>query len=370
MDWDGVGHAFTEATSNAFMSGSPTVGRSLLDKLDRRVLVLQDMTAIMTRNPVKWDEFFGTVRCAFDGTYTKASGAMDHDRRPRMRFTILGAVTEAIYGYIDRDIDLGQRFLFVRMGRDNSRETRLAQFRMAWHANQDGDWRQSAKDQVRDIITSLRDTYDCGSCVVPIGRLPDEPDNEYQLRMTHLNEERPTGWHQVDYPLVSFPDEYMDFVFALANTVTRTRSAKTDHTKGIEREEAPNRLGKQFHTLASMRAVAELRTEATPIDMEFLRVVARDTISPSRLELLDKMYEHSTTAGADGLTTADLACRTHIPIPQLEALLAHWHYNRYVTRSNSITPRYLLAEEAIDDLRTCRLLADISAAQPTDPLPV
>ena len=286
LDWVGMTQPFTEATANAFMSGSPTVTKSLLDRLDRRTLVMQDMTALMSRNPTKWDEFFGTIRCVFDGTYAKASGAKEELRKPKMHFTLVGAVTEAIYNYMDKDVDMGQRFLFIRLARTSGRAHRYMQFQKSWAGNNQSAWRDTTRQTVREQLDRVRDEYMTSSIVLNQSQEDDESEQEYQLRVGQMAEEADTGWTRVRLPLVTFPVDMVPVVFALANTVTRVRSAKTDFMKGAEREEGVNRIAKQFHTLASCRAFCELRDTASIMDLEFLRVVARDTITPNRLDAL------------------------------------------------------------------------------------
>ena len=263
LDWVGMTQPFTEATANAFMSGSPTVTKSLLDRLDRRTLVMQDMTALMSRNPTKWDEFFGTIRCAFDGTYAKASGAKEELRKPKMHFTLVGAVTEAIYNYMDKDVDMGQRFLFIRLARTSGRAHRYMQFQKSWAGNNQSAWRDTTRQTVREQLDRVRDEYMTSSIVLNQSQEDDESEQEYQLRVGHMAEEADTGWTRVRLPLVTFPVDMVPVVFALANTVTRVRSAKTDFMKGAEREEGVNRIAKQFHTLASCRAISELRDTAS-----------------------------------------------------------------------------------------------------------
>lgn len=358
MDWKGMSETFNEATENAYLSGSPTVSKSLMHCLERRALVLQDLTSLMGKDTRKLDGFLSTMRSAFDGSYRKVSGALSDQRAVHLHFSILLAVTEQIYQFLDKDVDMGQRFLFLRIGRHSTRASRQRIFSRIMANEGEDDWRIPLKTEVRSQVCAIRDAWG-QNMRADITSREGEGVQEYQQRLNLMRDEEVLGWHRTKPPQVTFTDEFLGQMFALVNLVTRVRSAKLWRSQGQEAEESVSRVTKQLKGLARIRAACDGRTSVGPDDYEMLRIVAQDTVSPNRIEVL-RVLQAATTGNLQGMSIGQLSQRCHLNSEALESALAHWEVNKFVRSRGSGV--YVLSDDVLADLNDSHLLDPIGTA--------
>jgi len=109
-------HMCSSLTPHALVSGMNMGGGdpSLLPQLDGRVLVIKDMTTVLTMHPSARDEIFGQLRDAYDGQFEKAFGNGVH-RKYKSKFGILAGVTPNIDSFASLSAGLGERFLKYRI---------------------------------------------------------------------------------------------------------------------------------------------------------------------------------------------------------------------------------------------------------------
>ncbi len=94
---------------------------SLLPKLDGKILVVKDFTAVLQMPNEARQEILGILRDAYDGEAGKAFGTGDV-RKYKSRFGFLAAVTPVIESYWGVAAQLGERFLRFRIISEGRKE--------------------------------------------------------------------------------------------------------------------------------------------------------------------------------------------------------------------------------------------------------
>lgn len=135
----------TTMTPKALVSGANTAGGgdpSLIPKLDKKVLIIKDFTAILSMNEQARDEIFGIFRDAFDGKIEKdfGNGVI---RKYTSKFGILSGVTPAIDLYTEGQTALGERFLRYRVSvGETFKEQAVYIKRAQGNVNKEGNMRE------------------------------------------------------------------------------------------------------------------------------------------------------------------------------------------------------------------------------------
>jgi len=106
------------------------IDTSLLPKLDGKVVIIKDFTAILNMNKIHRDEIFGILRDAYDGEFNKPFGNGQW-KRYKSKFGIIAGVTPAIEKFIVENISMGERFLRYNIPMDNSIQGRKQYIRRA-----------------------------------------------------------------------------------------------------------------------------------------------------------------------------------------------------------------------------------------------
>ena len=109
----------TSLTPHALISGAVGPGGadpSLIPKLNNKVLVIKDFTAILSLHPTSRDEILGVLRDAYDGRIEKDFGVgTGLVRSYKSKFGILAGVTPAVEMFTSMHSSLGERFVRYRM---------------------------------------------------------------------------------------------------------------------------------------------------------------------------------------------------------------------------------------------------------------
>lgn len=111
--------AISSLTENALISGykdEHDQDPSLINLLDSKVLVIKDLTSLLTDSPSKRTKIYGDLRDAFDGTCAKSSGRAGY-RSYKSRFGVIAATTGIIDAFNEENQQLGERFVACRMAR-------------------------------------------------------------------------------------------------------------------------------------------------------------------------------------------------------------------------------------------------------------
>jgi hypothetical protein len=105
---------FTASSLCSGLEGKDGKDKSLLPKLDGKVLVVPDFTTVLTTTSDSQSRLYGILRSAYDGTFDKSFSTVG-ERSSKSRFGIIFAVTSIIERYFDAHSILGERFLAYRM---------------------------------------------------------------------------------------------------------------------------------------------------------------------------------------------------------------------------------------------------------------
>lgn len=255
----------TSVTPNTLISGLPAeMARgeepSLLPKLDGKVLVVKDLTPLITGHPETRMAVLGQLRDAYDGFSGKAFGTGEL-KQFKSKFGFLFAVTPVIETCWPVINQLGERFVYYRCPKGDS----LAKVRAA-AAN------SNQKDQMRAELASA-------SKMVLELPVPDE---------VPLSTE-------VEEQLVSLAD-----LIAVARTPVK-RAGRTDEIEYLPSPEVGTRLVGQFIQLARGIAIVRQQPQVDESVMDLIRHVARSGIQHRRLALLKELFGESDPVPTVGL---------------------------------------------------------------------
>lgn len=346
FDWTGLTRNLSEVTANGLVSGAPNIGQTFLQSLDRRTMLIPDLTPMLQAPPMKRDQFFGVIRSIFDRSYVKISGAAGGSRHVKSRVTILTASTEIIQSYAESDVDMGQRFVFIRSVHRRSRARQRMIAKLAIDTGADsGSWRAYVQSKVHELFVSVRDRYTDpkAQVLLPHEKPPDASAADWNARVDNHAEELGSGWAQVVLPDVKLAPQHLERLISYSAVVTRARSGKTNSADGHHGEEGYIRVLKQLVLLVRCRALLDNRTSTNDHDIELARRVTLDTVDPSRMQLLTRAIDQPLTLEAAG----EIVGRT----PQAAAaLLQHYASNGVLIRSPGVITTWTLDQDMRDDL--------------------
>lgn len=353
FDWDGMTSNLNEITQNGLVSGAPNIGKTYLQGLDRRVMVIPDLTPMLQSTGQRREQFFGVIRAIFDGSYNKKSGAAGAHRKIEARVSILAASTEIVSTYAEQDVDMGQRFVFIRSVRHRTRARQRAISRLAMNAIDTPTWRSSVREAVRNLFDTVRRTHSPATLVAPPvpEKADDESEADYRARKENMDREHALGWSCITIPRVTMTEPQIEALISLAAILTRLRSGRYDATHCFHEEEGYTRFQKQLQVLTRCRAVLDGRTAMNDDDLEFARIVTRDTLDPFRYRFLQTLHR------TPDLSIEELLRTTRIPPNALQNLLAHYDYNGVVVSSGVIEKTWKLHDDVQEDLTLCQLLS-------------
>lgn len=366
FNWDGMTTNLNEVTQNGLVSGAPNVARTFLQTLHRRVMVIPDLTPMLQSSQQRKEQFFGVIRAIFDGAYDKASGAAGSNRRIEARVSILAASTEIISTYAESDIDMGQRFVFIRSVRHRTRARQRAISRLALESIDTPTWRASVQSTVHRLFDTVKRRHSPATppnitVQTAVGpKRDDESEADYRARVSTTEREFATGWHWVELPRVSISDAHTESLISLAAILTRARSGRFDASHCFHEEEGYTRFQKQLQVVTRQRAILDQRDAFNDEDLEFARMITRDTLDPFRYRLL-AVLERVSSPASTGLTVDEIAASTRIPPNALSNILAHYNYNGVVEKVGS-PACYKLHPDMMEDLTLCKLTSSMTTS--------
>jgi len=224
---------------------NPDKDPSLLPQLDGKVLIIKDLSPILSMRRESRNAIISDLRDAYDGFTDDGFGNVGKVSY-ESRFSLLAASTLAIERFNTVDQELGERFVkFRARGKDNRSKVRRA----VDNAGKDDGWRKQIDAAIEQFLSTL-----------PSG----------------ISQEIPTGLRGA-LAVVS------DFIATARSHVPRDRN----HTLAyVPRPEVGTRLGKELSKL--LLALAYIRGKKQPDEQDVLTVlrVAEDCLPPNRLETL------------------------------------------------------------------------------------
>lgn len=220
-----------------------------------RVMLIQDLTGLLTKDKGKRDAIFGQLRQIYDGKLDKATG-MGDDLHWKGYIGLLGAVTPKIEEVSELNATLGERFLFYRPKRKDIRAEGLK----AGQRNSEIDWR--------------------GEMALLTSTLVKEAQNNLIT--------------------VQIPDWVDDQLVELAQftAMGRTGVKRDGHWKAITNiptPEGPARIMVQLKKMLRGLCAVRNRPQPTNEEMRILAEVAKDSIKQVRLRLIEILFSGAKT---------------------------------------------------------------------------
>ena len=288
-------YPLTTLTPATLISGyvSRTGDPSLLPKLNGKVLLIKDFTAILESHREARQQILGDLRDAFDGEMAKAFGSDAGTRSYRSHFGVVAAVTPAIDKYAAVNQQLGERFLKFRLGQDESRARIGKALKNSGHEE---TMRRELSDAVEGALLT---------CTV---------NEESSILVTDAVQEK----------IIDLAD---------VTATLRSQVARSGYDRDIQyapQAEIGTRLGKQLIKLARGVAAIRGKTEAGEEEYLTIRRVAQDTLpslTMARLRVLYRVYD-------DGfLSTKRLAEKFFASPKTTQIFLQDWLLLRLVQKT-------------------------------------
>lgn len=295
-------HATSTVTPHSLISGFSERGTkgdpSLIPKLDGKILVIKDFTAIMGQKDQEKEEIFSILRDAYDGQCGKMFGN-GVIRDYKSRFTVIAAVTPMIYDVSYRHAQLGERFLKFTLA-DNL--VHPDEYAIISRAIENSDRETEMRKEIRDVVREFIDRTLKGTVI------PEIPD-DLKDRIIWLGK----------------------FGARMRGTVSRD-SYRNDIMTSRPTAEVGSRLGIQLAKLCRSLAMLHKRTVVTEEDYHIVKKVMLDTVMQRTEDVLRTLH----LAHEQGpVSTADLAKMTRYPVPTVLRLLQDLHVLDIVVRSGS-----------------------------------
>lgn len=266
----------TSLTPQTLISGANFAGGgdpSLLPKLNQKVMIIKDFTAILNMHPASREEIFGILRDAYDGKCEKSFGT-GVTRSYDVKFGIMAGVTPTIEMFVADQTAFGERFLRWRVDIKTLSQKR--------------EYLKAAQKNINREVEMRRDLLEIAKTA---------------LSFDYTNPER---------GLPELPEKLLDRIIDLAQFVSMMRGTvfRDKYTKEMTHapmQELGTRLVKQFKKLAICIALFRGVWEVDDDIYNMIVHVARSSI-PSPLDMIvERMYTHGTKP----LRTKELAdlCR-------------------------------------------------------------
>lgn len=297
-------------TPHALISGANWKGDvdpSLIPRLNEKVMVIKDFTAILSMRDMERDEIFGILRDAYDGSCRKVFGT-GLERMYNSRFTIIAAVTPRIHDLSATHASLGERFLKFTMG-DNLKHT--SEEDIIGRAIDNIAQTTQMQDELQDVVTAFL----ARRIKIRVDALPAIPES-VKTRIIHLGM----------------------FGARMRGTVSRDKY-RNDIVTSRPSAEVGSRLGIQLAKLAKSLAVIHQRQAVTEEDYRLVKKVMLDTL-PQRTE---DIIRHMILAchGEDRhITVEDLSRVSRYPTATVSRIMQDLHVLDIVERKGT-SYRYL-----------------------------
>jgi len=297
---------------------------SLILKLDGKVLLIKDLTAIHSMDRISRDKIYGDLRDAFDGLCSKASGTAGLVRYTA-RFGVLCAVTEIVDAFARESQQLGERFLSFRTFRYMPSHRQACDYlrHVTAVAPSKHHWRTTLRTVVWDALTALKQQ----------SRNPS-------------------------FTLPSPTDTQREVVIALAHLISQFRTSPINDTPVTG--EMASRLVQQLTAITSCRAFADGRTEWNDDDLSLARRIALDTLPVQRRRLLMTLY-HKDTLPPPPMSATQLAAMARCTVSEAASLMRQYTHTNLVSIARPDGPsrerRYTLSPDVRDLIRFCGLLS-------------
>lgn len=320
----------TTLTPHSLISGANFAGGdpSLIPRLNKKVLVIKDLTTILEMNQTQRDEIFGILRDAYDGKIEKVFGN-GVVRRYNSKFGLLAGVTPVIESVNRTNATLGERFL---------------KYKIKQHDN-----KQATENAIRQALANIKNNdrmrtelADCGRAV-----LAWQPPDGYIPELSEEMTERFVGLAR--------------WVAMLRGVVDRERYTGRVQYKPMT--EVGTRLAKQLCKLAYGIAIYRREAEITESVYRLIVEVAQDT-APDRVEeIVHQMYSHDPD---DFKSTKDVAHWCKFPDDTIRYILQDLVLLKIVEKAPQGGSLWRLAPAVVANMRSLRMYRSRGAVKRRD----
>lgn len=223
--------------------------KDLLPQLNGKVLIFKDFTTILEKSRDERNEIMAQFREAYDGSFSKKVGTIDEAIRYNSRFGLIAGVTPVIDKQWKVMQQLGERFLKIRWREDPDKVTK----RSRENEGQEVFMREELAENSSRFIQGLDLSID-----------PKFDDSKYGDRISLLAK----------------------FIAFARTPLSLSYNNSEFFHEYIPTPEMPTRLVKQLKKLSRALALVRQKEEVGEEEMKTLKRIARDTIPPDRLAVL------------------------------------------------------------------------------------
>jgi hypothetical protein len=266
-----VSHLTRTALVSGFNAGKDSEDPGILGKMDGAggsILMIKDLTPLLTSNEVERDEVFGMLRDAFDGQLRVAYGNGVVREYNELHFAVIAGVTPMID--MMSGVAMGERFVKFRsdwqMGRSNDIEKTMQAITNTGHED-------VMREELRvAAIGSLNRQYDVATC--------PRPDETFASFVAHL-------------------------ALFVANARAAFSTDKDNNTLVEPIVEVPTRLSKQFLKMAMGLAMHfQAKSLNDPRVLGLVRRVAAHSPDLITMRIIKEIHD----AGSEGLSSSGITC--------------------------------------------------------------
>jgi hypothetical protein len=236
--------------------------QDLLPQLNGKVLIFKDFTTILEKSRDERNEIIAQFRECYDGSFAKKVGTADETIRYDSRFGLIAGVTPVIDKHWKVMQQLGERFLKIRWKEDPDKVTKRSR-------ENEGSERIMRKELIQNSNSFIEG--------LDLSIIPIFDDAKFGDRISLIAK----------------------FIAVARTPISISSNSEEFYYEYIPTPEMPTRLVKQLKKLAKCLAMIRRKTEVTDEEMKVLLRVAKDTIPPDRLAVLEtiKTFEKQTLLG-------------------------------------------------------------------------
>lgn len=317
-------HCVDELTENALASGysdedNKEEDPSLLPKLHKKVLVIKDFTSFSSAQAPVLLKVLSTLRAAYDGSYTKHSGAAS-SRTYECKFGMLAATVPTIDQFMFENQKLGERFISLRIRRNGAGTLRERTQRLK-HVMDMSATKVQWRAQLRVMVQSCLSDFLATKKIKPQEIIVDQ-FQEHKIAL-------------------------------LGDLISRLRTTPYDGMPAAA--ESGGRIVQQFFNLCRARAALCGRTAVNTQDLDLVVRVAQDTLPLIIRKICEVLYV--TTEGSSssiGVTADKLAQYCMGGIKAVHEHLKQYQYLGIInTFKSGSTTKYKLSEETVEQMGMC-----------------
>jgi hypothetical protein len=298
-------------TPHTLVSGANFAGSgdpSLVPKLDGKVLMIKDLTPLLTKNEIQRDEITGDLRDVYDGSIVKRFGN-GVVRAYQSKFGIIAGVTPVVELYTEQNTSFGERFIRFNVPiSDALVDQRSIAKRALLNTGSEMEMREQLK-----VVAEQALNYDFGS--------PPKVETVLEDKITALAQ-----WTSL-------------------MRATFNRDKYTRETTHKPYAELPTRLSKQFYKTVQGVAAFRRKPVAGLSEYEIVKDVALSTV-PSRMESLIRKFMQDKTRRVYDLKT--ISSMAGLPTMTVSRVVENLILIRVLKRSSKLLiPEYHLTDDIL-----------------------